>query len=73
MISPQYARSFLLSASERRLLIALMWGETLSQAAARLEMAPQDVQHLLTHLQQRAGVATRQALIARAVAHHWII
>lgn len=26
---------------------------------------------LLTHLQQRAGGSSRQALIARAVAHRW--
>ena len=73
MISSQYAQAFTLSPSERSLLLALMSGETLLQAAVRMEVPPQEIEQVLAHLQERAGVATRQALIARAVAHHWII
>jgi DNA-binding CsgD family transcriptional regulator len=71
--NPQYAAAFSLSAPERRLLLALVWGETLLQAAARLEIAPHEAEQMLTDLQQRVGVPTRHALMARAVAHHWII
>lgn len=57
---------------ERRLLLALAWGEPLSQAAMRLELSSQEAGQMLSRLQQRAGVASRRALIARAVAHRWI-
>ncbi len=64
-------RSFPLSVRERGLLLALIWGEPLPQAAQRLEMSPGEAYQMLARLQQRAGVPTRQALIARAVAHRW--
>jgi len=64
-------RSFPLSGQERGLLLALLWGEPLSQAARRLGLSPGEARQVLSHVQQRAGVASRQALIARAVAHRW--
>jgi hypothetical protein len=64
-------RSLPLSAPERGLLLALIWGEPLFQAAQRLELSPDEARQVLSRLQQRAGVASRQALIARAVAHRW--
>ena len=63
--------SFPLSAGERGLLLALIWGEPLPQAAQRMELSPGEAGQMLSRLQQRAGVASRQALIARAVAHRW--
>ena len=69
--SSQSLRSLPLSAPERGLLLALIWGEPLLQAAQRLELSPVEAHRMLTRLQQRAGVASRQALIARAVAHRW--
>ena len=63
--------SFPLSAPERALLLALIWGEPLPQAAQRLGLSPAEAWQMLSCLQQRAGVASRQALIARAVAHRW--
>lgn len=68
---PQSLRSLPLSAPERGLLRALVWGEPLLQAAQRLEMSPGEARQMLSRLQQRAGVASRRALIARAVAHRW--
>ncbi len=67
----QPIRSLPLSAPERRLLLALVWGEPLGQAAERLGLSLSEARQVLTRLQQRAGVASRRALIARAVAHHW--
>jgi len=67
----QSLRSFRLSALERGLLLAVMWGEPLLQAAQRLELSPGEARQMLSRLQQRAGVSSRQALIARAVAHRW--
>ena len=64
-------RSLPLSALERGLLRALVWGEPLLLAAQRLELSPGEARQMLTRLEQRAGVASRQALIARAVAHRW--
>ena len=64
-------RSLSLSARERVLLLALIWGEPLTQAAQRLELSPGEARQMLSRLQQRAGVPSRQALIARAVAHLW--
>ncbi len=72
MIIPNYSRPLALSMPERRLLLALAWGEPLSQAAMRLELSSQEAGQMLSRLQQRAGVASRRALIARAVAHRWI-
>ena len=69
--SSQSLRSLPLSAPERGLLLALIWGEPLLQAAQRLELSPVEARRMLTRLQQRAGVASRQALIARAIAHRW--
>lgn len=69
--STQSLRSLPLSAPERGLLLALIWGEPLLLAAQRLEMSSVEAHRMLTRLQQRAGVASRQALIARAVAHRW--
>lgn len=60
-----------LSALERGLLLALVWGEPLLQAAQRLELSPGEARQMLSRLQQRAGVGSRQALIARAVAYRW--
>lgn len=57
---------------ERRLLLALAWGEPLTQAALRLELSAQDAGQMLARLQERAGVASRRALLARAVVHRWI-
>ena len=68
----QTRRSLSLSASERRLLLALIWGVPLLQAAQWLELSPGDARQMLSRLQQRAGVSSRQALIARAVAHRWV-
>ncbi len=68
---PQSLRSLPLSATERELLLALVWGEPLLQAAQRLEMPPDEARQMLSRLEQRAGVASRRALIARAVAHRW--
>lgn len=67
----QPAWSFPLSARERGLLLALIWGEPLMQAAQRLGLPPGEAHQMLSRLQQRAGVASRRALIARAVAHRW--
>ncbi len=67
----QSLRSLPLSALERGLLRALIWGEPLLQAAQRLGMSPGEARQVLSRLEQRAGVASRQALIARAVAHRW--
>jgi DNA-binding NarL/FixJ family response regulator len=67
----QSLRSLPLSAPERRLLLALVWGEPLGQAAERLGLSLSEARQVLTRLQQRAGVASRPALIARAVAHRW--
>ena len=64
-------RRITMSLSERRLLRALATGEPLAQAAARLALSPEEAQEAVARIQQRAGVATRQALIARAVAHRW--
>lgn len=64
-------RSLPLSAGERGLLLALIWGEPLPKAAQRLELSPVEAHQMLSRLQQRAGVPSRQALIARAVAHRW--
>lgn len=64
-------RSLPLSAPERGLLLALIWGEPLLQAAQRMGLSPGEARQMLSRLQQRAGVASRQALIARAVAHRW--
>ncbi len=64
-------RSFPLSAPERGLLRALVWGEPLLKTAQRLGLSPGEARQMLFRLQQRAGVASRQALIARAVAHCW--
>ncbi len=72
MSSPHYSRSLPLSTPERRLLLALAWGEPLSHAAMRLELSAQEASQMLSHLQERAGVASRRALIARAVVHRWI-
>ena len=63
--------SFPLSVRERGLLLALIWGEPLPQAAQRMGITPGEAGQMLSRLQQRAGVASRQALIARAVAHRW--
>lgn len=68
---PQSRRSLPLSAPERRLLLAVVWGEPLLQAAQRLGLSPGEARQMLSRLQQRAGVASRQALIARTVAHRW--
>ncbi len=65
--------SFPLSAGERGLLLALIWGEPLIQAEQRLEMPPGEAHQVLSRLQQRAGVPTRRALIARAVAYRWAV
>lgn len=65
------SRSLPLSGQERGLLLALLWGEPLSQAARRLGLSPGEARQMLSHVQQRAGVASRRALIARAVAHRW--
>lgn len=72
MISPNHSRSLSLSMPERRLLLALAWGEPLTQAAQRLEVSSVEAGQMLSRLQQRAGVASRRALIARAVAYRWI-
>jgi len=69
--STQSLRFLPLSAPERGLLLALIWGEPLLLAAQRLELSPVEAHRMLTRLQQRAGVASRQALIARAIAHRW--
>ena len=68
---PPLLRSLPLSAPERGLLRELVWGEPLLQAAQRLEMSPGEARQMLSRLQRRAGVASRRALIARAVAHRW--
>ncbi len=68
---PQLLRPLPLSVPERGLLRALVWGEPLLQAAQRMELSPGEARQILAHLQQRAGVASRGALIARAVAHRW--
>ncbi len=67
------ARSLSLSAPERRLLLALVWGEPLIQAAERLNLSSSEARQILSRLQQRAGVASRQALIARALAYRWFV
>jgi len=67
----QSLHSFPLSAPERGLLRALVWGEPLLKTAQRLGLSPGEARQMLFRLQQRAGVASRQALIARAVAHCW--
>ncbi len=67
----QAMRFLPLSAPERLLLRALVWGEPLLQAAQRMELSPGEAQQMLSRLQQRAGVASCRALIARAVAHRW--
>ena len=67
-----YSRSLPLSTPERRLLLALVWGEPLPQVAQRLQLSDQEAGQMLSQIQQRAGVASRRALIARAVAHRWI-
>lgn len=64
-------RSFTLSGPERTLLLALLWGEPLTQAARRLGLSPGEARGVLSRVQRRAGVASRRALIARAVAHCW--
>lgn len=66
-------RSLPLSLPERLLLSALVWGEPLDQAAERLDLSQAEAQQMLTHLQERAGVPSRQGLIACAVAHRWIV
>ena len=67
----QTPRDLPLSAPERRLLRALVWGEPLAQAAQRMELSPGEARQMLSRLQKRAGVASFRALIARAVAHRW--
>ena len=69
--NPLFLRSLPLSASERALLLALIWGEPLPQAAQRLELSPAEARQMLSRLQQRAGVTSRRALIVRAVVHRW--
>ena len=64
-------RTLALSGPERTLLLALLWGEPLMQAARRLGLSPGEARKMLSHVQRRAGVASQQALIARAVAHCW--
>jgi len=68
---PKSWRSFPLSARERGLLLALIWGEPLLQAAQRQNLSSGEAHQVLLLLQQRAGVPSRPALIARAVAHRW--
>ena len=57
---------------ERALVRLTVWGHTDAQVAGVLRVSPSEAQAARERLQARLGVASRRALIARALACRWV-
>ncbi len=57
---------------ERRLVGLLALGQTPTQAAETLRLAPTETEAMLESLMRRYGLSARHQLLTRALLHRWI-